>query len=476
MNAPLHTVAERDLERGHAEVLPEDEHINHLPPGDPRRTRARRRMALRTLFFAGSIMAVALLLVRGIVDGVEQRFFNAFSVLRIQDAARHLDAALVAPVDAAHPQKTVYVFGSSLIEFGFSPEIFDAELQAKGLATRAYNFGYGNADPSIHRMFATKFARTFARRHGKVDLTVFEFTPFQATARRARQTGQLNDAVASVLYDWQDFAQLAKTNHEKAVSLLNTRYFRNGVPAEAVTNLLGELTHVALNPGRPVDDGIATPLKDQAFHLYDMLLRQWPQANPPGGWYVQNRGGLPPTASPEALQLADQVMARLEVPARMAASHRQRLQCCDIEDLQFSKPMLDDFIAAVKEAQKVSKRVDVLLMPRNQDVVHLTATGRANLRAAMARIQRETGARVVDFSEAPRYGVDQFLDADHLTLFRGRERFSRQLADYYARDPLLQAQAEQQGRAGKVSRPRLAALSLRALAPVPEVRDLTSSL
>ena len=121
-----------------------------------------------------------------------------------------------------------------------------------------------------------------------------------------------------------------------------------------------------------MDDGVATPLKDQAFHLYDMLLRQWPQANPPGGWYVQNRGGLPPTASPEALQLADQVMARLEVPARMAASHRQRLQCCDIEDLQFSDAMLDDFIAAVKEAQKVSKRVDVLLMPRNQDVVHLS--------------------------------------------------------------------------------------------------------
>ena len=88
---------------------------------------------------------------------------------------------------------------------------------------------------------------------------------------------------------------------QKAVSLLNTRYFRNGVPAEAVTNLLGELTHVAINPGRPVDDGIATPLKDQAFHLYDMLLRQWPQANPPGGPAGPPEPPAPPPPEPPKL-------------------------------------------------------------------------------------------------------------------------------------------------------------------------------
>lgn len=427
------------------------ERINHLPPQHPHRVRARRRMALRTLAFGGSLLLVALLAVRGIVDGVEQRFFNAFSVLRIQEAARHLDAALTdvhhgaagvptplaGGAAAVVSPRTVYVFGSSLVEFGFSPDIFDAALRERGLAVRSYNFAYGNADPGIHHLFARKFARTFARQPGKVDLVVFEFTPFQATRRREEQTGQLDSAVQSMLYDWSDFVALARHDHEKAVSLLSTRYLRNGVPAEAITNLLTTLTRSAIEPSAPVQDGVATPLRDQAMSLYHHLLSEWPQANPPGGWYRENRGGLPATASTESLALTDAVMARLQVPARMQASRKQRLGCCDIEDLDISARMLDEFIAAVKEAQKVSGRVDVLLMPRNQDVVHLSDKGRDNLARALARIHAETGARVVDFSERPYYGVHEFLDADHLTLFRGRARLTRQLADFYARDPGL---------------------------------------
>lgn len=423
---------------------------------DPRRGRARRRMALRTLLFGGSLLLAALLLVRGLVDAIEQRYFNAFSVLRIQESARHLDAALAdeaAPAASLAPppsatgarpaamagegHRNVYVFGSSLMEFGFSPDLFDAELARHGLAVRSYNFAYGNADPGIHHLFARKFARTFAGHPGKVDLVIFEFTPFQATRRREQQTGQLDDAVRSMLYDRSDFLALARHDHDKAVSLLSTRYLRHGVPAEAVTNLLTTLTRTALAPAAPVQDGVAEPLRDQAMALYRQLLREWPQASPPGGWYPQNRGGLPPTASAQALALADRVMARLQVPARMQASRRQRLGCCDIEDLDISEHLLDEFIAAVAEAQKTGARVDVLLMPRNQDVIHLSASGRARLAQALARIRAATGARVVDFSERPYYGVQEFLDADHLTLFRGRARLTRQLADFYAADPLL---------------------------------------
>lgn len=407
-----------------------------VPPRDPRQAAARRRVALRTLVFGGSLLLAGLLAVRALVDGVEQRYFNAFSVLRIQDAARHLDAALLAPADSA-PRKTVYVFGSSLMEFGFSPDLFDEALSARGREVRSYNFAYGNADPGIHHLFATRFARTFAAYPGKVDLVVFEFTPFQATRLREQQTGQLDSAVQAMLYEPADFLALARHDHEKAVALLNTRYFRNGVPAEAITNLLTTLTRGALAPSAPVDDGVGTPLKVQAMALYNSLLAEWPQARPPGGWYRENRGGLPPTASHESLQLADQVMARLQVPARMEASRRQRIGCCDIEELRISERMLGEFIAAVKEAQKVAGRVDVLLMPRNQDVIHLSEAGRANLARALERIRRETGVQVVDFSERPYYGVEEFLDADHLTLFRGRERLTRQLADHYAADPLL---------------------------------------
>lgn len=395
-------------------------------------------MALQTLVFGGGAILVAMLLVRGLVGGIEHALFNPFSVQRIKSSAEALPAALEDKANGViHAEKTVYVLGSSLIEFGFSPEIFDRRLAGQGVSVRSYNFGYGNADPSMHKLFATRMARTFEKAHDKLDLVVFEFTPFQAAKKRAQQTGKLDHAARAILYDWQDILATARHDHQEAIALINTKYIRAGVPAEAITNVLVSLTQAASRPPVRIQEPGQRPLMDQGKELYGALMKEWQPEGPPGGWYRRNRGGLPPAASAPLMQMTDDFMARLQQPARMEASRQQRLQCCDIEDLQFSEKMVADFIAAVKQAQKASKRVDILLMPRNQDLIHLSAAGQKNLNDTVDRIRRETGARVVDFTRAPYYAMDQFLDADHLTIFRGRERLSQQLADYYAGDALL---------------------------------------
>ena len=68
--------------------------------------------------------------------------------------------------------------------------------------------------------------------------------------------------------------------------------------------------------------------------------------------------------------------------------------------------------------------------------MHLSEQGRHNLKMALEQIEKATGVKVVDFSNAPDYHVNWFLDTDHLTLFGGRVRFSKQLADYYDRNHL----------------------------------------
>ena len=409
-----------------------DQRINHTSPDDHQRYHARRAMAIKTILFGGGAMLLALLLVNGVVYLLRSEFPNPFSVQRIQTAAENLPAALSLPAD--DKRKVVYVLGSSLIEFGFSPDIFDQEMKRKGEDVVSYNFGYGNADPSIHKRFTHRLEEDFAGQGKKIDLLVFEFSPFQATRRRAMLTGQLNNAAHAVLGDWQDFWQVAKHDHDKAVSLINTRYLRNGVPAEAITNLLAIPIRNAGRLEAKVKDSDKEPLDQLGWQLYHQLMKEWPQAHPPGGWYKENRGGLPPTASPEAMALAARVMQRMQNPDRMQASREQRRECCDVENLEFDPKMIEDLIVAIKQAQKVSKRVDLLLMPRNQDVIKLTPQGLRNLHEVVKHIQAETGVRLVDFSESPYYHVDQFFDADHLSLFKGRTRLSKQLADYYADD------------------------------------------
>lgn len=407
-----------------------EQRINHTDPDDRGRYHARRAIALKVVLFCGGSLALALLLVNLVVSYARAQFPNPFSVQRIAQSAAALPAALSLPADDS--REVVYVLGSSLIEFGFSPEVFDQALSEQGVEAISYNFGYGNADPSIHQKFAHRLHKVFSQHPDVIDLVVFEFAPFQATERRAQLTGQLDHAATAVINDWRDFLALATTDYEEALALFNTRYLRNGVPAEAITNLLSLPIRNAGRLNAKVIDEEGEPLDQLAWQLYHQLMEEWPQAHPPGGWFEQNRGGLPPSASDEALMLSKKVMQRMQHPDRMAASRQQRIDCCDMEDLNIDPLMLERFIDAIQQAQKVSKRVDLLLMPRNSDVIHLSERGKENLRNAIAKIQAQTGVNLVDFSGRLGYGVNMFFDADHLSLFEGRRHFTRELANYYS--------------------------------------------
>ena len=186
--------------------------INKTDPDDHVRFHARRVMAIKIIAFGGGALFAAMLLVNIFVTTLRAQFPNPFSVQRIQTSADALSSALELP--ASDQRKVVYVLGSSLIEFGFSPEIFDQRLQESGVESVSYNFGYGNADPSIHQRFVKRLAQTFSEKRDVIDLVVFEFSPFQATRRRAELTGQLDHAARAAMGTWRDFLEVAKDDHE----------------------------------------------------------------------------------------------------------------------------------------------------------------------------------------------------------------------------------------------------------------------
>jgi len=193
------------------------------------------------------------------------------------------------------------------------------------------------------------------------------------------------------------------------------------------------------NMSRPksnITEDLTPSTSSLTMSFYGKLHQEWFSKQDPGSWRVADRGGLPVTASKDTMELGAQLMTRMQSPSRMQRALDSRIKCCDIEDLKIDPAMLKEFIDAVRAAQSVSKRVDILLMPRNGDVVHLSEQGQRNLKMALEQIEKETGVKVVDFSNAPDYHVNWFLDTDHLTLFGGRVRFSKQMADYYAENGL----------------------------------------
>ena len=407
-----------------------DSRINHTDPDDHSRYRARRIVGFKALLLGGSVFLVAMLLVNGLVSFARSQVPSPFSIHRIQTAAEALPAALQIP--ATDERKVFYVMGSSLVEFGFSPQVFDQALQANNIEAVSYNFGFGNSNPRIQKRFAERFAKTFEHHKGKVDYVLYEFAPFQATVARADQSEKLSQAAEAVLGDWSDFVKLAWDDHELAFARMNTKYIRNGVPAEAITSLLAKPIH-GLNADKkpPIDEPAEPKTGVLQMDFYRKLHKEWFSHQAPGQWRIDDRGGLPISASVETMELAEQVMARLQHPERMKRALDNRIKCCDMEDLHLDEEMVSDFIQAIHYAQSVSGQVDVLLMPRNVDVVTLSVSGRERLNQALKRIEAETGARILDFSETPPYSVSNFFDTDHLTLFKGRVRFSEQLAQFY---------------------------------------------
>src|SRR5262249_31623100 len=90
------------------------------------------------------------------------------------------------------------------------------------------------------------------------------------------------------------------------------------------------------------------------------------------------------------------------------------------------------FVEAVKELQKIADHTFVWLAPRNTELLEPTPAGLARLAGALARVARETGAPIIDFTTAPGIGPTDFLDATHLDEHGGRRKSSKLLADRVA--------------------------------------------
>ena len=98
---------------------------------DIRNAQGRRKIGLYTVICGGLMILVSMGLVNIGIASLRYSSLNPFSIERIQATGDNLGAALELPED--DPREVVYVLGSSLIHFGFSPDLFDEKLNAFSL-------------------------------------------------------------------------------------------------------------------------------------------------------------------------------------------------------------------------------------------------------------------------------------------------------------------------------------------------------
>ncbi len=112
---------------------------------------------------------------------------------------------------------------------------------------------------------------------------------------------------------------------------------------------------------------------------------------------------------------------------------RSRIRTADIVDLNFDETLVTSFIALVKNFQRMSPQVEVLLLPKNDDWVRNTPDALARQAQVVARIAAQTGVTIRNYQKTPAVSNDMFSDTTHLNPSAFTELLVREYADDLAR-------------------------------------------
>ncbi|HSP78570.1 MAG TPA: SGNH/GDSL hydrolase family protein [Myxococcaceae bacterium] len=379
------------------------------------------------------LMLAALGMARGFISLLERTTPQEARAHLTEGAGRIRDFLQALP-EVASREDAALVFGSSLIQHGFSPEVFEAHLGAPPVT--AYNLGFPGVEPEVQHLLALRVAEAFRRSGRRARLTVVEFTPFQATAARgqAPRFRELANVKKALLATPGEVAKEALRSPEEAAHLAALQAL-GGTSPLAVTPLLESQLlggpPPAWWPG-PRPEEPDAERKALAARMRAVRARLEGRTVPE--WDARRRG--------EVRHLFDETRedyaawARLRSAPELLELERQwRVETSDLLELRFDERKVAAFSEAVRALASVSERTVLLLAPRNLAWAEPTPEGRARLAEVVARLSRETGVPVVDLAEAPGFGPEDFIDVTHLNESSGRPKLSRRLAEALTAPP-----------------------------------------
>jgi hypothetical protein len=384
----------------------------------------RKSAASSTLLGGGFVFIVVVLLYSGIMGLIVKQ--TGLGVGRINQAREHLAHIAHNPSS----KKIVIVYGSSLVHAGFSPDTFDSEMGNRGIDSVSYNFGFDGLNPEFQHLFAKRVKEEFQRSGRQIDVVLIEFNPFQTTLARKDHDRSMSDQWYASFCSPAELWDITLKNPQRGTRLFGIRYLRNGVSSELVTSAL-RLALKLHDPTLPSDD-YAEVLTQRRRLKRQLELRLKKDLGELYGhqWNTTFRGARMSRKylSKDTIDLHQQLMNSLRHPVRLEQDLRRRIKFCDIVKLVFDGLQIDEFIDLVRTFQSVSRQVEVILLPQNDEWIQNPPETKRRLNQVLSRIRTETRAIVKNYQAVPEIDATHFSDTTHLTPIFGSELFSRILA------------------------------------------------
>ncbi len=347
---------------------------------------------------------------------------------------RPLGALSYLPQIVQEPTDQVMVFGSSMVDAGFSPRQFDRELKEQGVDIKSYNFGFGGLNPYFQDLLARRIKEHYLQNNKRLKLAVIEFNPFQTTQTRYQGSLAAIDAYFGMLSNEQERFDLLLEDPTRGILVYDIKYLRDSVSAEMVTFYFGQ----AFRSGRPKPnmepetEAEVARRRDVNDKLEGRFEQDFPDyVNEPWSFAWQGGGTIPQERSDETVELIHEYFASLRTEYRMQADKLWRAQSADIIELNFEPILVESFIRMVKEFQQFSDAVEIIMLPKNSRYIVNSPEALARQQNVLKQIYQATGVTVRDFQNIPEITPDMYSDTTHLARYSGDVAFTHFLAEYY---------------------------------------------
>jgi hypothetical protein len=405
-----------------SEIAPADDHVANQATSQ---TQDRLVFIKITLaIFLGMLAAMGLVRILLDANGA-----NKEGVL-----GRVLQAQAAIPQIIAEPNDLVMFYGSSMTRAGFSPRKFDRDLKVMGKDISSFNFGFGGLNPYYQDLLSRRIAEQFVEEDRKLKLALIEFNPFQTTTTRWNRAKFTIDSFVTMLSNDQELWQILRDDLSRGIHLFNIKYIRNHVSAEMITSYYSRDLFPPQR-GQQFKDDEETNAERRRLgkELGELFEKDYPDYQGEDWYYPwQGAGTIPEERTAETLATFDDYYAVSQTDARMKNDRLSRIRSADIEELHFEPLLVESFIGIIKNFQRFSDKVEVVMLPKNSRYIHYTPEAKVRLAEAIKQIEQATGIKIKNHQDVKEVTADMYRDTTHLSRYRGDIAYTDFLLKEYA--------------------------------------------
>lgn len=350
---------------------------------------------------------------------------------------RVLQAHDAIPQIIGEEQDLVLFFGSSMTQAGFSPREFDHGIAQAGGHVKSFNFGFGGLNPLFQDFVSRRIAEGFKAKDRRLKLVLIEFNPFQTTKTRRRRAVALEEAYIALLASPAELWQILIDDPERGLRMLEIRYLRDGISAEATTTFFWaepfQAPRAALDADIQEEEGVEEKLNAVLEKMNERFEEEYPDFDG-SAWYYPWQGGgtIKAERSTETLDLVEQYYELSQTTYQMTIDRLSRIETADIEELDFDPELVEAFVRTVENFKTIADHVEIVMLPKNTDWIRNPPDALERQARAVARIEAATGLPVRDFQQIEAVTNDMFGDTTHLNRYHGAAAFTAFLAEEYA--------------------------------------------